>query len=85
MSRAGRRESKPRKCPECGKRFMSRPKLERHLHVHRVAEESGQSFEEAADSVSRLIQSGVLVELRDGNLKLNEDRAADLFGDREAS
>ena len=27
----------------------------------------------------------VLVEKRDGNLAMNEDRAADLFGDREAA
>jgi len=50
-----------------------------------VAAEAGQSFEEAANAVAELARSGVLVEQRDGNLKINEDRAADLFGDREAS
>jgi len=50
-----------------------------------VAACAGQSFEEAANAVAELVRSGVLVEQRDGNLKINEDRAADLFGDREAS
>ena len=85
MSRRQRRRRGRRICPECREVFHTTPRLERHAHIHRVADEASQSFEEAADSVSRLIQSGVLVEQRDGNLKINEDRAADLFGDREAS
>jgi hypothetical protein len=52
--------------------------------MERVAAEAGQSFEEAANAVAELVRSGVLVEQRDGNLKINEDRAADLFG-KEAS
>ena len=64
--------------------FHTRPKLERHLHIHRVAAEAGQSFEEASDAIAELVRNGVLVELRNGDLAMNEGRAADLFG-KEAS
>lgn len=84
MSRAARRRRGRRVCPHCRSTFHTRPKLERHLHVHRVADEAGQSFEEAADAMADLILRGVLVEKRDGNLKLNEDRAVEIFGE-EAS
>ena len=85
MSRRQRRRRGRRICPECREVFHTTPRLERHAHIHRVAAEAGQSFEEAANAVAELVLSGVLVEQRDGNLKINEDRAADLFGDREAS
>ncbi len=84
MSRRQRRRRGRRICPECRVMFHTRPKLERHLHIHRVAAEAGQSFEEASDAIAELVRNGVLVELRNGDLAMNEGRAADLFG-KEAS
>ena len=84
MSRRQRRRRGRRICPECRVMFHTRPKLERHLHIHRVAAEAGQSVEEASDAIAELVRNGVLVELRNGDLAMNEGRAADLFG-KEAS
>lgn len=85
MSRAARRRWGRRPCAWCGKVFHAHPKLERHEHVHRVAEESGQTFEEASRAIAVLITRGILIERRDGNLDLNEDRAHELLGEEEAS